>query len=136
VSREAGAEGQAGRRWTSRRALIAHGVLVIWIPGCVAACWWQVTVALGGDALGWIYSVMWPTFGVFGIVLWWHIVHDDPETIGARGLERLRREADEEETPAEDAISRAEAEDAELAAYNAYLAELREGPGTKTWRRR
>jgi hypothetical protein len=93
-------------------------------------------VALGGDSLGWIYSVMWPTFGVFGIVLWWHIVHDDPETIGARGLERLRREADEEETPVDDAIDRAEAEDAELAAYNAYLAGLRKGPDTKTWRRR
>jgi cytochrome c oxidase assembly factor CtaG len=98
---------------------------------------------------------MWPTFGVFGIVLWWHIVHDDPETIGARGLERLRREAEtaksgtaqsgtvengtveqEEEAVADDAITRAEAEDAELAAYNAYLAELREGPDTKTWRRR
>lgn len=111
----------------------------------MAACWWQVTVALGGDSLGWIYSVMWPTFGVFGIVLWWHLVHDDPETVGARGLERLRREAEsaetgtveeEKETPADDAISRAEAEDAELAAYNAYLAELREGPDTKTWRRR
>jgi hypothetical protein len=157
VSKEAGADGQAGGRWTSRRALVAHGVLVVWIPGCVAACWWQVTVALGGDSLGWIYSVMWPTFGVFGIVLWWHIVHDDPETIGARGLERLRREAEaareaevagdresaaetgtvgQKEAAADDAIGRAEAEDAELAAYNAYLAELREGPDTKTWRRR
>jgi sugar phosphate permease len=142
VSKEAGAEGRAGGRWTSRRALIAHGVLAIWIPGCVAACWWQVTVALSGDSLGWIYSVMWPTFGVFGIVLWWHIVHDDPETVGARGLERLRREAeratleDEEEAAADDVIARAEAEDDELAAYNAYLAELREGPDTKTWRRR
>ena len=148
-------EGGDGCRWTSRRALIAHGVLAVWIPGCVAACWWQVTVALSGDSLGWIYSVMWPTFGVFGIVLWWHIVHDDPDTVGARGLERLRREAEraeaetaeaeradpgtgeqEEDGPADDVIARAEAEDAELAAYNAYLAELREGPDTKTWRRR
>jgi hypothetical protein len=145
VAEEGGAGGRAGGRWTSRRALIAHGVLVVWIPGCVAACWWQVTVALSGDSLGWVYSVMWPSFGVFGIVLWWHLVHDDPDTVGARGLERLRRESektetgtgqDEEQSPPDDAIARAEAEDPELAAYNAYLAELRRGPETKSWRRR
>jgi len=127
-------------RWSSRRALIAHGVLAIWVPGCVLACWWQVTIALSGDALGWVYSVMWPSFAVFGVVLWWNIVHDDPQTVGARGLRRLREEAERarpvEEPATDDAISRAEAEDAELAAYNAYLAELRRRPDTKTWRRR
>jgi sugar phosphate permease len=99
-----------------------------------------VTIALSGDALGWVYSVMWPSFAVFGVVLWWNIVHDDPQTVGARGLRRLREEAEragtEEEAATDDAISRAEAEDAELAAYNAYLAELRSRPDTKTWRRR
>jgi len=106
----------------------------------VLACWWQVTIALSGDALGWVYSVMWPSFAVFGVVLWWNIVHDDPQTVGARGLRRLREEAERarpvEEPATDDAISRAEAEDAELAAYNAYLAELRRRPDTKTWRRR
>ena len=88
-------------------------------------------MALSGDSLGWVYSVMWPSFGVFGIVLWWHLVHDDPDTVGARGLERLRRESektetgtgqDEEQAPPDDAIARAEAEDP--------------GPETKSWRRR
>ncbi len=127
-------------RWTTRRALIAHGVLVIWVPGCVLACWWQVTIALSGDALGWVYSIMWPSFAAFGLVLWWNIVHDDPQTVGARGLRRLRQEAEEaaseEEAVTAAAIARAEEEDAELAAYNAYLAELRRRPDAKTWRRR
>jgi sugar phosphate permease len=126
-------------RWSSRRALIAHGVLLVWVPGCVLACWWQVTVALSGDALGWVYSVMWPSFAGFGVVLWWNLIHDDPDTVGARGLRRLRQESETEQsgeqTTRDDAISRAEAEDAELAAYNAYLAGLRSGPDTKTWRR-
>jgi hypothetical protein len=118
---------------------VAHAALVVWVPGCAAACWWQVTVAESGDALGWVYSVMWPCFAVFGAVLWWHLVHEDPETVGARGVRRLRREMESvavaEQHAADAAIARAEEEDADLAAYNAYLAELARAPAAKTWRR-
>jgi hypothetical protein len=131
--------GVAGGRWTSRRALVAHGVLIVWVPGCAVATWWQVNIALSGDSLGWVYSVMWPCFAVFSIVLWWNLIHDDPETVGARGLQRLREQAAPEalgaQSAADDAIARAEAEDAELAAYNAYLADLRRRPNTGSWRR-
>jgi hypothetical protein len=129
-------------RWTNRRALVLHGILLVWIPGCAAACWWQVTVALSGDKLGWVYTFMWPAFAVFGTVLWWNLIHDDPDTVGARGLRRLRREASSAAEPSgpavslDDTIDRAEQDDAELAAYNAYLAELGRAAPTKTWRRR
>jgi hypothetical protein len=126
--------------WWTKRARIAHGVLVLWVPGCALATWWQVNIALSGDSLGWVYSVMWPCFALFSVVLWWNVVHDDPDTVGARGLRRLREEAARETgapvAPSDDAIARAEAEDAELAAYNAYLAQLQNAPETKTWRRR
>ena len=115
-------------RWTNRRALVLHSVLAIWIPACALACWWQVTVALSGDELGWVYSVMWPCFAVFGTVLWWNLIHDDPDTVGARGVRRLQEEeattTPAKSAPDDDVIARAEALDAELAAYNAYLAEL------------
>jgi hypothetical protein len=132
-----------GNRWTSPRALIVHAVLAIWLPGCALASWWQVTIAESGDSLGWVYAVMWPCFAVFGTVLWWNLIHDDPDTVGARGLRRLRqqeaagrdRTAPEPRIDQDDAIARAEAEDAELASYNAYLAELRGGRSAKTWRR-
>ena len=134
------------RRWTSRRALVAHGVLVLWIPGCALATWWQVDIARSGDDLGWIYAVMWPCFALFATVLWWNLIHDDPDTVGARGLRRLREESEAggrsggpgESAPRgpDDAITRAEADDAELAAYNAYLATLRRQPDSKSWRRR
>ncbi len=134
-----GDDGRPQSRWWTTRARIAHGVLVLWVPGCALATWWQVHIALSGDALGWVYSVMWPFFAVFSLVLWWNIVHDDPDTVGARGLKRLREETTtetiEEKTASDDAIAKAEAEDAELAAYNAYLTNLRSGPDTKTWRR-
>jgi hypothetical protein len=129
--------------WLTRRALISTGVLLLWVPGCAAAAWWQVGIALGGDGLGWVYSVMWPCFAVFGAVFWWFLVHDDPDTLGARGLRAAGAGAPTPETmpaprPSEDAaadrLARAEAEDPELAAYNAYLAAL--AGDEKTWRRR
>ncbi len=120
---------RGGETWTSRRALWAHLAIAIWVPGCSLACWWQVQVALSGDDLGWVYSVMWPCFAVFGIVFWWHLVHDDPEKIGTRGLRRLQRTAEgpagaEARRRSEEAIRFAEEHDPELAAYNDYLAEL------------
>jgi hypothetical protein len=126
--------------WWTKRARIAHVVIALWVPGCALATWWQVNIALSGDSLGWVYSVMWPCFALFSVVLWWNVVHDDPDTVGARGLRRLREEAARKDSApdlaADDVIARAEAEDAELAAYNAYLAQLQNGPETKTWRRR
>ena len=128
-------------RWRNPRAVVAHVVLALWVPGCAVACWWQVTVAETGNPLGWVYSVMWPCFAVFGTVLWWNIVHDDPDTVGARGVRRLRGVAEEtaaaRQAAVDAALARAEEEDAELAAYNAYLAELgRRGGATKRWRQR
>jgi hypothetical protein len=124
-------------RWTTRRSVIAHVVLAVWIPGCAVAAWWQVNVAESGNALGWVYAVMWPGFAVFGTVFWWYLVHDDPETVGKRGLRPLQRggDADVDTRALQDAaLAQAEAEDPELAAYNDYLAALADrGPGT--WRR-
>jgi len=134
------------RIWTSRRAITAHVALAIWFPGCVAATWWQVNIALSGDSLGWAYSIMWPCFAVFGTVFWWYLVHDDPDTVGARGLRRLQQAragqsgdgttSYPQEPSDDELITMAEAEDAELAAYNRYLADLARRDPPKTWTRR
>ena len=47
-------------RWFSGRALLLHLALLVWFPGCLVAMWWQVTVALAGNALGWLYAIEWP----------------------------------------------------------------------------
>lgn len=145
----AGSAGSAGSaatpgRWWTKRAVVAHVALIVWVPGCAVAAWWQVGIALGGDSLGWVYSVMWPCFAVFGIVFWWFLIHDDPDALGARGLRRARQaaEATAAGAPREPAAPSptpqptvaAEEEDPELAAYNAYLADIAGQP--KTWRRR
>ncbi len=127
--------------WWSRRAWLVHAALLVWVPGCVVACRWQIGIALSGNSLGWAYAVMWPCLAVFGAVVWWHVIHDDPETVGARGLKRLRQatEDDTVDIPnafGDEAIERAEAEDAALASYNAYLAQLARDERPRTWRRR
>jgi len=102
------------------------------------ATWWQVGIALGGDSLGWIYSVMWPVFALFGAVFWWFLVHDDPETLGRRGLRRLQTDdaalRSAEQALRDATLEEAEAEDPELAAYNAYLASLSREARPGTWR--
>lgn len=119
-------------RWLSKRALVAHLALVVWVPGCAAAAWWQVTVALSGDRLGYLYSVEWPVFAIFGAVAWWNFIHDDPDAVGAAALRRTRVE----EVAVQSMTTRADDEqDGELAEYNAYLAALGAGGKPKTWRR-
>lgn len=122
-------------RWFSPRALLLHVVVLVWVPGCIVAAWWQVTIATAGNSLGWLYAVEWPVFAVFGVVGWWQLVLDDPETVRARRAPRQR--AARAQAPGGldvAAIHHAEEQDPELAAYNAYLARLSAGAAPKTWR--
>jgi hypothetical protein len=110
--------------WRTRRALGASVGIAIWFPGCLVACWWQVTVALAGDSLGWLYSVEWPVFACFGVYFWWFWIHDDPTDLGRRKLLKLKASGEYHEIVDPAQIRVTELEDAELRAYNDYLAEL------------
>jgi len=121
------------RRWFSRRALGLHLALLVWVPGCAVAAWWQVTIATAGNDLAYLYAVEWPVFAVLAMVVWWNLIHDDPEQVGSRGLRRARRETGVPIGP--ELVRRPEEEDEELAAYNAYLAALAEDDRSKVRRR-
>lgn len=146
-------------RWFSRRSLLLHLAVLVWVPGCGVAAWWQVTIAMSGNALGWLYAVEWPVFAVLGVLGWWQLVHDDPAEVAERRRARRRKPsaappvAGSEEVVREPgaagerpagapalspgnvaAIVAAEDGDDELAAYNAYLASLAVSGGRKTWR--
>jgi hypothetical protein len=132
-------------RWLSRRAVWLHLALVVFVPACAVAAWWQINRAAGGNQLSYLYSVLWPAFGILALVFWWMLIHTDYDSVGLKGM--LRQQA--EETPvAEPATAGATApvvptpqpaaspvDDPELAAYNARLAELA-AQGPKTWRAR
>ncbi|MGH9092454.1 MAG: hypothetical protein ACRDZR_13935 [Acidimicrobiales bacterium] len=72
------------RRWLSRRALLLHLAALVVVPGCLLAGWWQATVALGGNALSWVYTIEWPVFACFAAYGWWHLLHEDPDAYRAR----------------------------------------------------
>jgi hypothetical protein len=78
-------------RWFSRRSLLLHLAVLVWVPGCAVAAWWQVTIAMAGNALGWLYAVEWPVFAVLGVLGWWQLVHDDPAEVAKRRLARRRK---------------------------------------------
>lgn len=108
----------------------AFAVVAIWAMSWL--CDWQLHRALSGNELSWAYTFEWPLFSAFGIVFWARTIRDEsrsrrgvdlatgrsgepvqaapvlPDGIGTRQIER----------PADDA------DDAEVASYNAYLARL------------
>jgi hypothetical protein len=116
--------------WFSRRALKLHAVILIVVPAFLALCLWQVDRATGGNELSWAYVFEWPFFAAYAIYMWWRLLHAVPEgtappatadtTTGGQTEAASGTEDTSAETPEQ------KEEDAELAAYNDYLAQLAE----------
>ena len=132
-------------RWLSRRAVSLHLAVLVVVPGCALAAWWQVTRAQDGNQLSYFYSVMWPGFGILILYFWWTLIHTDYEKVGLKGMRRQQADADAVDQDAAVPASPARTpsgrrrrspprEDPELAAYNARLADLA-AQGPKTWRK-
>ncbi len=123
-----------------------HVALAVFVPGCVALTWWQVSRALGGNSLSWVYTVEWPIFAAYATYMWWKLVHDDPaarpDQAGAaskagllEGTPTPARGATEHDSGAEDPGPKdtGDESDDELAAYNRYLADLNASGRQKRW---
>ena len=70
-----------------------HLAALVFVPGCALAAWWQINRAADGNQLSYLYSVMWPVFGLLGIVFWWLLIHTDYDSVGLKGM---RRQAQQE----------------------------------------
>jgi DNA-binding transcriptional regulator of glucitol operon len=114
--------------WFSRRAVKLHVVILIVVPAFLALCLWQVSRALGGNSLSWAYVFEWPIFAAYAVYMWWRFVHEAAEDASATAGDHV--DADGATSPTSKAPRPAgaaeETEDAELAAYNDYLAQLAE----------
>ena len=132
-------------RWLSRRAVSLHLAILVLVPGCAVAAWWQINRAAGGNQLSYLYSVLWPAFGVLSLYFWWMLIHTDYDNAGLKGVRSQQAtgnlHAPGPVSPADDRVRPTPPppvsvdEDPELAAYNARLAELA-AQGPKTWRTR
>ena len=136
-------------RWLSGRAAALHVAVLVVVPGCAIAAWWQINRAQDGNQLSYLYSVMWPVFALLAIIFWWMLIHTDYEAVGLKGMRR--QQATDAVAPharngvatspasppavPEVPVGSAAGDDPDLAAYNARLAELA-AKGPKTWRHR
>ncbi len=58
-----------------REAARLHVSLVIGLVLCVAAFWFELSRAIGGNALSWAYVFEWPLLGGFAVYMWWQLLH-------------------------------------------------------------
>jgi hypothetical protein len=118
-----------------------HAFAVVATIGMLWLGDWQFHRAEGGNALSWAYTFEWPIFAVFGVVFWAKTIrdefkpHTDPgevpevdlpagaglDAAGGASLAIIGHGGSADETAGAE-----EADDPELAAYNAYLNRLNE----------
>jgi len=102
-------------RWVLMHLLVVALFVATWFLG-----YWQLTKAeAGGGAVNWSYALQWPLYGLMG--LWFYVRMIRIE---------LNRDPDADESGTEVVLYQRPridtSGDPELAAYNAYLAELNE----------
>ena len=69
-----------------------HLAVLVFVPGCAVAAWWQINRAADGNQLSYLYSVMWPAFGILGLYFWWMLIHTDYDTVGLKGMRRQQEQ--------------------------------------------
>jgi hypothetical protein len=116
--------------WLSRRAIKLHVVILIVVPAFLGLCLWQIDRALGGNSLSWAYVFEWPLFAAYAVYMWWRFVHEaapdgPPGDTAAADPGGPDAAAPGDTTPVPETAQEKE-EDAEMAAYNDYLAQLAE----------
>ena len=111
--------------WLRPRALSLHVAVAVCTPTFSALGWWQLHRALAGNTLSWAYTFEWPIFAVYGVCMWWKLVHDEdpPTKIVDSSAEKAIPEELEDQLLASEPPAEATT-DKRLAAYNAYLAQL------------
>jgi hypothetical protein len=109
-----------------------HAFAIVATVGMLWLGDWQFHRAESGNALSWAYTFEWPIFAVFAVVFWAKTIRDEfkppaapaesgvelPASVGAGPGPGSAGRDGPDSGPGEDA------EDPELAAYNAYLARL------------
>jgi hypothetical protein len=115
-----------------------HLLMVVSFWGMLWLGDWQLHRALAGNGLSWAYTFEWPLFSGFAVVFWAKTIRDEfrirrgemPDPREAAAAERLPAGVTgsiQATSVQAGAGSPDENEDAELSAYNAYLARLNAG---------
>lgn len=87
------------RKYFTRRCIGLHALMLVVVPGCLVAGWWQYQVARGGNGLSWVYTVEWPFFSVYALYVWWKLIHDRSTPFDRLWAAKQRAAADASGTP-------------------------------------
>ena len=90
-------------------ALRIHVGLALCLIICLGIGSFELARALGGNLLSWAYVIEWPVLAGFGTFMWWRLLHGDPVRKPPTSAKAIARQA---------------IDDSDLAAWNAYLADL------------
>jgi hypothetical protein len=69
----------SAQRLHGREALRLHLTLGVGLALCIAAFWFELGRALGGNGLSWAYVFEWPLLAAFAIYMWWQFLHPGRE---------------------------------------------------------
>jgi hypothetical protein len=64
-------------RLTGRDAVKLHLTLAGGLALCIAAFYFELLRALGGNSLSWAYVFEWPILAVFAVYMWWTMLHQN-----------------------------------------------------------
>jgi len=137
-----GTEAPRWRFLITPKWLAWHLIMIGAVYGMLVLGDWQLHRALAGNALSWAYTFEWPIFAVFAVVFWAKTIRDEfhPPAVAGHAEEGVELPVGAAGGAARAAASRSGAEpatpeeEADLAAYNAYLARLhREVKGHGRW---
>ncbi len=109
--------------WWNKRAIGLHCTLLVLLPIFSIMAYWQLSRALSGNSLSWVYTFEWPFFGFYAIFLWWKLIHEDQtdQQVGIRFSARTKPVKKDVQTEI----------DQEAVAYNNYLASLYKNDRTR-----
>ena len=63
-------------RWLSLIRL--HIPFLVGVAGCLIAGWFELTRALAGREVAWVYAFEWPFFAIMGTLIWWRMLRESP----------------------------------------------------------
>jgi DNA-binding transcriptional regulator of glucitol operon len=118
------------RVWTDWRLALRWlgiaGVCLLSLAGAVALAWWQWEryESASGSLQNLGYVLQWPLFGLFPAFVFWRMRKLRKQRDEETGQAPVARAPEPRPAPAETSDVDQTPEDAELAAYNRYLAEL------------
>jgi hypothetical protein len=127
-----GTEAPRWRFLITPRWLAWHLAIVVSFCGMLWLGDWQFHRAISGNGLSWAYTFEWPIFAVFAVVFWVKTIKDEfhPPAVAEPGEDDVPlpagalREGGRSGAAVPAGEPASPEEEADLAAYNAYLARL------------